>query len=346
MPLGDGFYQKLLEVSSNVGMKPEDLLNVMAVESGLDPTAHNKHGDASGIVQFMPSTLKNLGYAGTHEDFRNLSGEEQLEYVEKLVKGMMKINGGPFTSAAQYYVGNFLPVALKLPGIRAGIADTIIVSQNPDKPHLPGVSINKEKLYYRSNPGLDYNKDGNITYGDIRSVLERASNGKNFKSAMSELSRTTGYVPKKYKSNVAQNDNALETMLNQFLHMVAANTKDIPLNNILIKVNSPSITNKIEFSRILCSALEEELMAKAFIHTNDKDVEIECIVSGPKKDCFNTVRQLSAAISDVFKIATSKIGSVEITTRCYLNNKSSYRPITCKTAEMQHRKFLLKFIGK
>src|ERR1700688_1273854 len=107
------FYQKLLEVSNDVQMKPEDLLNVMAVESGIDPTAHNMGGNASGLLQFMPSTLKNLGFQGTHGDFRQLSAVDQLDYVKKLILGNMRYNGGPFRSAAQYYVANFLPVALK-----------------------------------------------------------------------------------------------------------------------------------------------------------------------------------------------------------------------------------------
>src|ERR1700686_4094058 len=114
------FYKKLLEISSEVQMKPEDLLNVMAVESGIDPTAHNQNGNASGLIQFMPSTLKNLGYQGSHADFRKLSSVDQLDYVKKYVLDNMKYNGGPFTSAAQYYVANFLPVALKLPGVQKG----------------------------------------------------------------------------------------------------------------------------------------------------------------------------------------------------------------------------------
>ena len=105
--LGTGFYQKLVQIGQRTGLKPEDLLLVMCMESGLSPTARNPEGNASGLVQFMPFVLKNLGFKGTDADFRKLNGEAQLDYVEKLVQGMTKYNGGPFKSATQYYVGNF-----------------------------------------------------------------------------------------------------------------------------------------------------------------------------------------------------------------------------------------------
>lgn len=379
--LEEDFYKKLIQVSSNTGMNPEDILNVMAVESGLNPSAHNKNGNASGLVQFMPSTLKNLGFKGSHEEFRTLEAHQQLIYVEKLIKSMMRINGGPLTSAVQYYIGNFVPAALKIPGIKNKDASTIIVSQNPDQPHIPGVSLEKEKLFYNYNKGLDYDKDGNITYKDIQNVLARAANGKNFKSAIEELRKHTDnesltkndndsdpfikYI-KRYKdksvpmiqtknllpttNNTVQNDN-MNTVLDKYLRMIAASETSnrilyktvLPKHNILIKVEGKDFTTSIEFCRILTSVLETELTCQAYTHTDNEHVEVECQIHGPSQDCLNVVNTLSHITASTF-IETIKTND-RISLECIYNKTSNYRPLKAVRAQQEYRKFLLKLIG-
>lgn len=371
MPVMDpSFYKKLLQVSNEVQMKPEDLLNVMAVESGIDPTAHNKNGDASGLIQFMPSTLKSMGFKGSHVDFRNLSSVEQLDWVKKYITNNMALNGGPFTSAAQYYVANFLPVALKLPGIKRGDPNTVIVAKNPEHAHLPGISTKLETIYYDANTALDANKDGAITFGDIQAVLDHAAGGKNFRAALAQLQNTTGYEPDpNHATMVAQRPNPaaqhpaaqqpteapgdLFAILDRYMKQVFAADRSnkaiykklLPNNDILIKIFADNTTNAIEFSRILTSALEEELSANSFIHTNDDQVEVQCSIAGPSEDCFAAVKQLTASISEAFEIATKKIGGIKITANCIANKKSSYKEIDLKTADSQYRKFMLKIIG-
>jgi len=357
MPVMDPeFYQKLLEVSNDVQMKPEDLLNVMAVESGIDPTAHNTGGgNASGLLQFMPSTLKNLGFKGTHADFRRLDAVDQLDYVKKLIQSNMKFNGGPFTSAAQYYVANFLPVALQLPGIKQGDPNTIIVAKNPDKPHLPGVSIQEEKLFYESNPVLDADKDGTITYGDIQTVLNQAAGGKNFRTALAQLQSATGYQPgKAAPSMLATNkpSNNVYNILDRYLQQVAAADRSnkklykklLPNHDIVIRVYADSNTDAVEFARILTTALDEELSASAFTHTDNNHVEVHCNIVGPADACFETVQEFTTSLVEAFEVATKKIGGIKVKTACFMNKKSSYREIDLKTANLQYRKFLLKFV--
>lgn len=148
------------------------------------------------------------------------------------------------------------------------------------------------------------------------------------------------------------NDQSLTNILNNYLQMVAATEKNnkklykenLPNNNLVIKVTSTDYTNSIEFSRILCSALEEELMAKAYTHTNGKNTEIECSILGPKQDCIKTIQQLSDSLSNAFKNATYKIGGINIKTECVINKKSSYKQISFKSADSQYKQFLLKFI--
>lgn len=160
------------------------------------------------------------------------------------------------------------------------------------------------------------------------------------------------YDKVKTVSKIPANNQSLTNILNNYLQMVASTEKNnkklykenLPNNNLVIKIISSNYTNSIEFSRILCSALEEELMAKAYTHTNGKNTEIECSILGPKQDCIKTVQQLSNSLSSAFKNATYKIGEINIKTECIINKKSSYKQISFKSADSQYKQFLLKFI--
>lgn len=355
--LDSNFYQRLLQLSNKVGMKPEDILNVMAVESGLDPSAHNKNGNASGLVQIMPRYLKGLGFKGTHEEFRQTSAADQLDFVEKLILNMMKINGGPLTSAAQYYVGNFLPVALKLPGIRQGNLNTIIVSKNPEEPHLPNISVQTEMKFYNANAGLDYDRDGNITLGDIQNVLNKAKSKSSYQKAVNELRSFKGQpnisdsILDKYLNKRPTNKENISTLLNKYLSLVTSETKlnrmykkYLPYNSSIIKINASSTNEALEFARILSLALDEELLAKVSIHSKDGLVEVECDIPGPSDECFKATEQLTQCIAEIFLESTKKIGGINVSTQVITNKKSSYNPVNLKTIESEHRKFLLKFV--
>jgi len=151
---------------------------------------------------------------------------------------------------------------------------------------------------------------------------------------------------------VPANDVSLDSILNSYLQMVAASErknkklykKMLPYNNILVKINSDSYTNSIEFARILCAALEEELTASAYTHTDGQEVEIECAIPGPSIECLEVTKQLTNSVAEAFQIATKKIGRVLVNTECFAEQKSTYNQISLKSAEHQHKKFLLKFI--
>jgi len=277
----------------------------------------------------------------------------------------MAYNGGPFTSAAQYYVANFLPVALKLPGIKEGDPNTIIVAKNPTEPHLPNVSTHMESVYYNANPALDADHDGVITYGDIQNVLARVAAGKTYHSALAQLQNNTGYEPSQnHNSMVATNkptappinsalpSNDVDSILNRYLEEIAASEKYnkklykryLPQHHLVIRVNAADYTEAIEFSRILSSALSEDLLARAFVHTDGQLVDVECCIRGPQEDCFKTVEQLTNIIAKTFTVAIKKTGTPTVTTQFFMNKKSSYQPISLEASLFQHKKFLLKFI--
>lgn len=155
------------------------------------------------------------------------------------------------------------------------------------------------------------------------------------------------------QSEVA-NTNALNNILNSYLQQVAASEKKnkkiykkyLPTNNLLIKIHANDYTNKIEFARILSNVLEEELLAKAYTHTDGSNVEINCNIQGPQQECLYAVNSMVESASDAFRIATTKIGEIIITASVHVDKQSSCNRITFKMAEQQYRKFLLKFAVK
>jgi hypothetical protein len=367
--LGPNFYKRLLEVSNSVGMPPEFILNVIAVESSFDPSAGAGHS-AAGLFQIMPKNLKHFGYQGTAADFRKEPPEVQLDYAEKLIKDNMNtLNGGkPFKSVTQYYVSHFLPAALKIPGVQQEDPNAIIASGDQIS-HLKGISKEFEKKYYKANSGLDLDKDESITYGELSRILASKIKQKSYLAAINDMKKYTGHNPKEKKqvqeTQLAQKEPTkpkeigfiatIENLLNDLLQRIrTAERKDkqlyktfLPNNNFLIQVTAKDHFDAIEFSRILCLALEEELLAKAYTHINSNEVEVECNIYGAQKECFSATKQLIESIAETFKDATKKIGSIDIKTNLIINKKSSYQQITGLTAEKAYRRFLLKFaLGK
>jgi hypothetical protein len=362
--LGPNFYPKLVEMTTALKMKPEDLISVMMSESGMNPAAHNP-GGASGLIQFMPSTLKAVGYPGTPAQFRELSGEDQLPWIQKLIKGHMQYQGGrPFTSGGQYYVANLWPVALKLPGVKNGDPNTVILEKTPQseggysKKYLDigsKISASNESSAYNANPLFDKEKKGYITLGDLNRQVGLNRNTTTYKQTLASMERATGYQPGTQNhappSMMAQNDNSLEGILNKFVEMLSAATSlkklyktALPNHDILIKIAAPDYTSAVEFSRVLCSALDEDLLATTFPYTDGQEVEVEVSIPGPSKECFAAVQQMTNAVAETFQDATAKIGRISIKTNCLMNKKSSYQPISLRTAGTNYRKFLLKFV--
>ena len=144
----------------------------------------------------------------------------------------------------------------------------------------------------------------------------------------------------------------MNTVLDNYLQMVAASEKQnrklykkfLPTNNAVIRIASIEYVDAVEFARVLCSVLDEELVARAFTHTDGKHVEVECSIQGPEKDCFAAVEELTQATIEAFKKATAKVGGIAIKTKLVANKKSHRDQIDLKVAETQHRKFLLKFM--
>lgn len=383
--LGSNFYTKLVDMTSRLGMKPEDLLAIMVSESGIDPSAGH---EASGLIQFMPFILPGVGFHGSPEEFRNLNGEQQLPYIENYIKDKMRYNGGAFSSPAQYYVANFWPVALKLPGIKAGDPSTIFMEANPErvgqwskKYYDIGIKVSAamEAGAYKANPLFHGSTPGAITYGDMLKQVDKNKQTSMYRQALQNMKSNTGYqapipekntdksnkdyldsnqqnsshqnVIQKYLSMLGDNkpsehkdlqsfNPSVNQVLTNYLKLISQASKDNN-NHFIIKIESNDFNNSLEFSRILCSALKEELSIRAYPHTDGFNiVEIEGKTNSSN---YKSINKLSSQVSQDFLKATNKIGGVKINASIILNKQSDYLPVSFKQADSNYRQFLIKY---
>jgi hypothetical protein len=153
--LSDQFFDDLIDLCGRLQCDPLYLLGVMVAESNVTASARNPISNASGLIQFLPSTLTHLGWTGTPDAFRHLNADQQLRYVEAYFQPYVHFG---LNSAARVYQAVFLPSSLPL---GSGIG-TIIAQKG-------GVNA----AVYERNRGLDSNFDGRITVGELQQAIER-----------------------------------------------------------------------------------------------------------------------------------------------------------------------------
>lgn len=146
------FKAKLEKVAQKLGTTSHALLAVMKQESGVDPKARNKHSNATGLIQFMPDTARRLGT--TIEDLYNMDAVQQLDYVYKYYS-MTGVGDG---SVGDLYMATFMPKYI-------GYPDSHVLGRNGEAGFGGKV--------YAQNAGLDRNKDGTITVGDVKTSVQR-----------------------------------------------------------------------------------------------------------------------------------------------------------------------------
>ena len=138
------FFAKVVAISKDLKCDPNELLGVMNSECGLNASARNSNGGATGLIQFMPRTAKALGTST--DKLSKMSAYDQLDYVAKFFKmnkKTYKMGDGPM-SAGDLYSLVFLP----------GRANREVLTSSGE-------------LYYRANAGLDMDGDGKITKADL-----------------------------------------------------------------------------------------------------------------------------------------------------------------------------------
>lgn len=147
--LNSGFQKKLREVCSVIGVNPEHMKVVMNAESGINPRAINSESGATGLIQFMPDTARALGTSV--EELRQMSGVDQLEFVEKYFRH----HAGKINSPEDLYMATFFPIGLGRPD------DWVLRSKKLSA-----------RAVWRANKGIAPGK-GRITVGDFKAYVRR-----------------------------------------------------------------------------------------------------------------------------------------------------------------------------
>ncbi len=142
------FLSKLQQVAARLETRPEWLLNVIASESSFIPSARNRlpRQTASGLLQIIESTAAGLGT--TTAAIRRMNAVEQLRLIEKFFTPFR----GKLNSLGDVYLATFRGF------IVAGGPETVVAPLN-------GSRI--ERHVYYLNRGLDVNRNGRITKGEL-----------------------------------------------------------------------------------------------------------------------------------------------------------------------------------
>jgi hypothetical protein len=151
------FRQALIATAEKLGADPNRLATVMAVESGFNPAARNPSGGAVGLIQFMPFVLRAWGLES--EAVAAMSGVEQLALVERFYRPSAVALKGT-QDVGVYYMLTFLPKYATYP-------DSFVLGRQDDQTVRDGLKLHN---IWAQNRGLDTNKDGEITVGEVKAL--------------------------------------------------------------------------------------------------------------------------------------------------------------------------------
>lgn len=187
--LSDQFFADVIDTCGRIQCDPIDLLGTMMNESGVKANARNAASNASGLIQFLPSTLVGLGYKGTPDAFRKLSADAQLPYVEKFFQPYVHFG---LNTTARVYLAVFLPSILR---------------QNPTNNTVIAQKGGLNATVYDRNRGLDLNFDGKITVGELQQAIEKQFNSSRWQEIVARLNDAQDSSP---ADNGDQQDDALD----------------------------------------------------------------------------------------------------------------------------------------
>lgn len=145
------FIKKVKEVSKKLDIHFSWLVGIMHHESRLNHKALNSIR-AVGLIQFLPSTARGLGT--TTNELYNMSGVQQLDYVYKFYKHAK----GHLNEATDLYLYAFFPIA--------------VLNNWSDNRAIKYKKLSASKIASQ-NPGLDLNKNGIVTVGEVRKEAHR-----------------------------------------------------------------------------------------------------------------------------------------------------------------------------
>lgn len=162
------FRQKLVEMAKAKGLDPNAIAAVIATESGFKAQAMNPNQANAGLLQFSkkywPGFAANAGTPDvTWEQMRKMTAEEQLPYV---ISYFEHANLPPNATPRDYKLATFYPDAM-------GKDDDHVLFEKDNDAKVPGGF--RSSVGYSQNAGLDKNKDGQITVGEVSGTLNRVA---------------------------------------------------------------------------------------------------------------------------------------------------------------------------
>lgn len=145
MKLSAGACKQINEMSQRLKVSPDNLKALIYSESGGNPQAVNSKSGATGLIQFMPKTAQGLGV--TTAQLHAMTAEQQMPYVEKYLANAKRSAGfgqNDQLSAGQLYALVFMPSKAK-----------------------KDIMCSAGTKAYAWNQGLDKNRDGVVTIGEL-----------------------------------------------------------------------------------------------------------------------------------------------------------------------------------
>jgi len=141
------FRAKLVAVANRLGVDPDHLASAMAFETGgnFSPSIKNSASGATGLIQFMPSTARDM-FGITTADLAKMSAEQQLDYVEKY-----------FNKIKQRY-----PSLPRLEDVYLAIFTPAFIGKSTS-----AVAYSAGSAGYSQNKGFDATGKGYFTVGEI-----------------------------------------------------------------------------------------------------------------------------------------------------------------------------------
>jgi len=156
-----------------------------------------------------------------------------------------------------------------------------------------------------------------------------------------ELKQNNGFVSFDGSSNqqsVASNtgNSTIDQMLANIAKALDSAASKQSSFSIIVKADD--FSTKLEYARILSSALKEELLMHTRTYTNENEVEVRC----EDPTSFAMIKAVSNDVAHMFNQATNNIVSTVMTK----TSKTEYQELDLKTAELHFRKFRLGIYGK
>ncbi len=343
--LPDSFWKKFVNISKNIGARPDDLAAIIYSESAFDPKATNIQGGkivAKGLNQFIKGTALAVGMNESEWDnYENIPAEQQLNYIEKYFRGVGKqIGVDGWQSSTHLYVANFAPKFTKM----HDSPEFIIHSEK-----LPDGRINPA---YAKNSGLDREKKGFITVNDLTKFVH-GKIPQEIKDKIKKVESFENYKPVEIKpelNKAPESTNDVGELLGKLFSNEGALSSIVKQSiseprEYLIKINSDSdFTNKLEYARVTANILRKYAKSEVNIYGNNKKnkVEINCIISGDQELSKKTIKNLCKLVADRMDISMNKYGkNIKISIAVLPEFISEYSEIDCIELVKNNRKFNL-----